>query len=81
MDRWIARKIKAIEYKGGKSSNAITVESIQPLEFHHRNPNTKDFDWTELRLHSWARIIQELDKCDLVCKNCHAEIHYPHAVF
>lgn len=55
------------------------------LDFHHRDfegtmyqgvSKSKEFgvaskgrDW------SWERVLKEIEKCDVVCKNCHAKIH------
>ena len=50
-------------------------------DFHHRNPNQKDFSIGESRpgqkkIRNFENLKVELDKCDLLCKNCHGEIHY-----
>jgi predicted HNH restriction endonuclease len=47
------------------------------LEFHHLNPNEKDFNISSIRQLSnfTEKIKNELDKCILVCSNCHREIH------
>lgn len=81
VDRWIQRKVKAVAYKGGKCKICGYNKNHAALGFHHRDSSTKDFEWTKLRLRSWKRIIEELDKCDLVCSNCHAEIHNPDLTF
>ena len=78
MQRWIDRKIKAVEYKGGKCIECNYNKNYAALEFHHRNPLEKDYVWNDLKLRKWASILLELDKCDLLCSNCHAEKHYPH---
>ncbi len=46
------------------------------LCFHHVNPATKLFCLTtrEMML-KWTRVCCELQKCILVCANCHGEIH------
>lgn len=48
----------------------------------NRDPNEKDFSISFLmsRGKSWENILTELDKCDLVCANCHREIHEVHHV-
>jgi hypothetical protein len=46
------------------------------LDFHHKNPNEKDPNWRLMRNWTFERIKDELEKCLLVCRNCHAEIHY-----
>lgn len=75
MKRWKDRKIKAIEYKGGKCMNCSTVYPPEVYDFHHRDPSTKEYNWTKLRLKSWKNITIELDKCILLCANCHRIAH------
>jgi len=47
------------------------------LLFHHRDPSTKDFSLSGVRMNpkKWSRIVEELRKCVLVCWNCHIELH------
>jgi hypothetical protein len=76
--RWIDRKIKAINYKGGCCEDckiSICNSHYAIFEFHHLEPKEKDFDWTKLRLKSWSKITFELDKCVLLCANCHRIRH------
>jgi 5-methylcytosine-specific restriction endonuclease McrA len=44
------------------------------LEFHHRDPRSKDFTLSGVST-SPARIWAEASKCDLVCANCHRRRH------
>jgi len=74
--RWKERKKKAIEYKGGKCASCGYNRCPDVLEFHHRNSETKEFDWKKLRQMAWNKALKELDKCDLLCANCHREKHY-----
>lgn len=46
------------------------------IEFHHVDTVTKDFTIAEWRKHSKEALLAELQKCDTLCKNCHAEFHY-----
>lgn len=41
------------------------------LEFDHRDELTKSHNVTELWNYSWKRIMEEIDKCDVRCANCH----------
>lgn len=73
--RWIRIKEKAINYKGSVCSVCKNTFAYPAMQFHHLDPNTKDVNWTKLRLRSWDKITLELDKCVLVCANCHSVIH------
>jgi hypothetical protein len=75
--RWKDRKRKAIELLGGKCYNCGYNKNMGALSFHHRDPRTKEFNWDKIRLQKWENVIKELEKCDLLCMNCHAEVHAP----
>ena len=68
-------KMKLVEYKGGKCEKCGYNKCIDALEFHHLDPNEKDFT---IGGKSWSfnRLKSEADKCILVCANCHREIHF-----
>jgi 5-methylcytosine-specific restriction endonuclease McrA len=71
-------KIKqmAVEYKGGCCFNCGYTAYIGALEFHHKDPSKKDFGIASKGFtRSWESVKLELDKCILVCANCHREIH------
>src|SRR5438270_9717957 len=44
------------------------------MDFDHREPSEKSFNVTSARamLMSRPRLIAEIQKCDIVCANCHA---------
>jgi formate hydrogenlyase subunit 6/NADH:ubiquinone oxidoreductase subunit I len=67
-------KQKAVEYKGGKCIRCGYSRCIRAMKFHHLDPTQKDFTIAGKSM-SWERIRVELDKCILVCGNCHDEIH------
>lgn len=68
-------KEKAVEYKGGKCELCGYDKCVDALEFHHKNPNEKDFGISSGETRSWEKIKKELDKCIMLCANCHREIH------
>jgi len=69
-------KEECVQYKGGKCSICNYDAYIGTLEFHHLNPNDKDFSPAHAKLTTFNdRIKQELDKCVLLCANCHREEH------
>ncbi len=67
-------KLKLIEYKGGKCEICGYDRCVRALQFHHKNPETKDFSISG-KSHSFVKLKSEVDKCILVCSNCHSEIH------
>lgn len=78
-DRWINKKIKFIKYKGSKCIKCGISYPEEPyviFDFHHRDPNEKEFDWAKMRLRSDEKITEEINKCDLLCSNCHRKEHF-----
>jgi len=75
----VKNKIRAINYLGGACKCGEDHPSA--LQFHHRDPSTKSFSITSKELSTpkkrpWDTvIIPELDKCDLLCSNCHFKHH------
>lgn len=66
----------AVEYKGGKCGRCGYSKCVEALEFHHLDSSQKDFGISEKGYtRSWTRVREELDKCILVCANCHRELH------
>lgn len=78
-NRALKRKIELIEYKGGKCEICGYDKNISALEFHHINPSEKkiQLDSRHLSNTSIEKLREEIDKCMLLCSNCHKELHYP----
>ena len=69
-------KILAIAYKGGECQCCGYKKFVGALEFHHVNPSEKDFGIAAKGYtRAWEKVKEELDKCVLVCANCHRKIH------
>lgn len=69
-------KVLAVEYKGGKCQMCGYNKCIAALEFHHLDPKEKDFSLgSKGNIKSFSKVKPELDKCILVCSNCHREEH------
>lgn len=66
-------KVRAVEYKGGRCCVCGYDRCARALHFHHIRTEEKSFNPSDT-LRSWENIRSELDKCILVCANCHAEI-------
>lgn len=50
------------------------------LTFHHRNASEKIIEVSILvaRHNKRERVLAEIAKCDVMCANCHAKLHYSH---
>lgn len=75
-NRYVIKKLKAIEYKGGKCIECGYNKCPAALTFHHRDQDSKEFEWKNMRNRTWSVVLKELDKCDLLCCRCHTELHY-----
>jgi len=73
--RKLIRKM-SVEYKGGRCTICGYSKCNSALEFHHTNSSAKDFGISAKGYtRSWEKVKTELDKCILLCANCHREIH------
>ena len=71
-----AMRNKLIRDRGGCCSKCGYNKCFAALEFHHRDPSTKDFTLSHNGgAPSFERLKAEADKCDLLCANCHREEH------
>jgi hypothetical protein len=73
--RRVRAKKAAIEYLGGKCCKCGWTGALPAYEFNHLNPTVKAFTIGNILHKSWDFIKQELDKCELLCSNCH-RIHH-----
>ena len=65
-----------VDYKGGKCEKCGYNKCVSALDFHHKDPNEKDFGLSSNgNTQSWKKLTQEADKCLLLCSNCHRELH------
>ena len=72
------KKLKemAREYKGNKCMICDYNRCSNALDFNYKDPKKKDFGLSVRGLtRSWDKIKAEIDKCVLICANCHREIH------
>jgi hypothetical protein len=69
-------KKKQVEYGGNKCKRCGYNKNLTALEFHHLDPNIKEFNPSSSISRSWNLVKEELDKCILLCSNCHREEHH-----
>jgi len=79
-DRGLTRKLQIVQSMGGACSLCGYRANLAAFNFHHADPQHKQFklDMRSLSNRTWKAVLQELNKCSLVCANCHAELHNPH---
>ncbi len=66
----------SIEYKGGLCQICGYKKYPGALDLHHLDATTKEFGIGDKGYtRSWEKVKKELDKCILVCANCHREVH------
>ena len=70
------RKRLAVEHKGGSCEDCGGVYPLCVYDFHHVDPKTKDYDPSQAAAISVETMFKELDKCVLLCSNCHRIRHY-----
>jgi len=73
-----AKKMMAINFLGGKCG-CCGCSDIFVLEFHHQYE--KNYNISRMWSYKNSKIQEELKKCKLMCRNCHAELHYPNIKF
>lgn len=78
--RGLANKIKLIKHLGGECSSCGYDRNYASLAFHHIDESTKSFglDIRKCSGTKFERLIEETNKCILLCHNCHHELHHPH---
>lgn len=83
------RKLANEAVRRKRSENKIKVQSyftthpcfvckehdVDCLEFHHLNPNEKEYNVSELLTYSWTKVKLEIEKCVVLCANCHRKEH------
>ena len=70
-------KVTAVSnYKQEKGCRKCGEKRPYLLDFHHRNPKEKDFVISNKARCGLETMIEEINKCDVLCANCHREWHY-----
>jgi hypothetical protein len=56
-------------------------EHPEILQFHHIEPDTKAYNIHEMGTLPWVKVLQEINKCVLLCPNCHTYLHYKETAY
>lgn len=73
------RKLEFCLYKGGCCSECgflATEETIAAFDFHHLEPSEKEYTPSDMLMLRKEKVFRELDKCILLCSNCHRILHH-----
>lgn len=64
-----------VDYLGGECERCGYSKCLAALDFHHKDPTAKENNISDLRGKSINEVKVEMDKCILLCSNCHREHH------
>jgi len=74
-DKRRQRLVDAIEFLGGKCSRCLQTYDPVCYDFHHVDPSKKEFTIGENMLLGKEKLQKEIEKCILLCSNCHRLTH------
>jgi hypothetical protein len=81
LDRQKQRKLeqrkKIDEYKASKGCAICGEKDPRCLDLHHKDPSEKEFAISQGCGYSPTRLIKEMEKCVVLCSNCHRKLHRP----
>ena len=64
-------------YKQTLACQQCEEDEVACLDFHHRDPSKKKFNVIEMVRNGYSKkhIIEEIEKCNVLCCNCHRKFH------
>ena len=76
--RWERKKMDEFRaLKAKLKCNRCPENHIACLEFHHIDPTEKEGNIGQIcRNYSTKRLLKEIEKCEILCANCHRKEHY-----
>lgn len=70
-ERYYRKMTEAKSYLGG---TCVRCGNCDSLDIHHTDPTQKSFNVSSRIVNmSWDNVVFELDKCELLCEECHKE--------
>ena len=69
---------KVAQYKSEHGCKVCGEKRHWVLDFHHRDEDEKEKNVSRMicKNFTWERIVEEMEKCDILCANCHRDHHY-----
>lgn len=75
-NRYSKKRQYIIDYKLSKGCAICKYNKCaSALDFHHNGNGDKDFSISQFNDCSLKKLKAEMDKCIVLCRNCHAELH------
>jgi transcription elongation factor Elf1 len=76
----IILKARMHEYKSLLGCCVCGEKDSACLDFHHTGSDEKKFSIGKVttRVHDWSVVMAEIEKCVLLCSNCHRKYHAGH---
>ncbi len=66
-----------IDFKRTLKCTFCAEDHPATLDFHHTDPSKKDREVSYyVKNYQYARAMQEVEKCLVVCANCHRKLHW-----
>jgi hypothetical protein len=77
-DRWRESRVSWLrDLKRGLKCSRCGENHPATLQFHHRDPSVKEAEIGNMaRQWSAERLLSEIEKCEVLCANCHAKEHF-----
>ena len=64
-----------IDWKKQQKCSLCPEDAYECLDLHHLDPNEKDFDPSRAKDYGWKKFLTEVEKCIILCSNCHRKVH------
>lgn len=75
-NRYLKKRQYIIDYKLSKGCSICGYNKYaSALDFHHNGNGDKKFSISQFNDCGIKKIKNEMDKCIVLCRNCHAELH------
>lgn len=76
--RGYTKKLQLLKLKGGCCSKCGYSANLAALHFHHLKDKSFPLDIRMISNTNIKKLLVELEKCIILCANCHSELHNPH---
>lgn len=73
--KW-SNKDRIMQHFDGKCAHCGLIDDPCVYDLHHINPAEKEEGIARMMDRKWETILPELNKCILLCSNCHRKVHF-----